>query len=151
VNKTTKANPRKGIPIPTSDEDYAEAARNQKTHLREAADRLERGESLDGMNKWLLAWALRNTADYMSEKEKRPAGQPPRIDPGGLALEFASMIVLEKMGVNEAHDALALRHGISIPAIKKSLEKHRDEALRLIGGPSLNTETKKRKLVTSKQ
>ena len=64
-----------------SDESYAASARAQKAYINEAADRIARGDSLDGMDTRFLAAVLRHAADQIAEQQPRPRGHQPEVDP----------------------------------------------------------------------
>jgi hypothetical protein len=127
------------------DAEYAAVIRRQRKYLRDAADRHESGDPLAATDRALAAWALHNAADRLSEAQPRPVGQPPIVDPGLLAMQFAFMVTKADMSDNKAHEALSEHHEISITAVKKALEKYGAAAVRLLGGPKLPTKTNRRK------
>ena len=136
------------IPFHVSDEAYAHAMQTQRRIIREAAACLDRGESLESMDKsskTFLAIVLQEAACRLSDEQPRPAGRPPEFDPGAVAISFAILTGPLKHGVTEAYEELAEDHDVSVTAIKKAVAKYRDDAMRFVGlTPAKKRATKKR-------
>lgn len=103
---------------------HSEVARHQREYLREAADRIERGESLAGLDHWFIACALRAFADRIPDAPKNPRGRKPEVDPGGLALRYAFLVDVKGMSKFQARGILADEANVSETAIMKALAKH---------------------------
>jgi len=99
----------------TPQDSHREIAEKQRAHLRRAADRIERGESLDGLYVPLIAYALRALADRIPDEPKRRPGRAAQVDPYGLALRYAMS------GMSQ--ERLAEEAGISVPALRKAIKK----------------------------
>lgn len=121
------------IEFNTSPDDYARVAQEQREWARRMADKIERGEPLDrGLDRKVAAAILRGFADNLPDTAPRKAGQAPKIDAGEVALQYAA---LRGRGAKkgQAIAELAERWGVSDEAIRKSLKKNGDEAMRLLG------------------
>lgn len=123
-----------GIKFLVGDEAYAELIRASKAYALEMSAKILAGETLNEIQRDNIAEMLRVFAEGMSESPPRGPGQPPRIDPGSVAMSFAILRIHKKMGVNKAHEELAGRFGVSVTAIKESLKKYGPAAIRLAGG-----------------
>jgi hypothetical protein len=117
----TKAKPLFGFGAQTPQHLVAES---QRRHLREAADRIERGESLEGLTPELIAVALRGFADRIPDAPRKGRGTPvKKLDPAGLELRFRALISGKRMTKAAAIANLAELSGASIEAITKALKK----------------------------
>lgn len=103
------------------DREYAE---RQRAHLRKAADRIERGESLDGLNAEFLAVALRAFADMIpDEPKKRKGRQPSKLNPVWAVLKYASLVRGKGMSKTEAIGLVAELAEVDADTVKKALKK----------------------------
>lgn len=122
--------PEPGIRFRTSPEEYEKKARGQRIYFNELAAKIETGEAnMSLLDSIMAAGAIRAFASQIPLTEPRGKGQLPKVDPGSVAMEFASLVVIKGMSKNAAHEKLAEKWDVSVPAIKKALTKYGDTAL----------------------
>ncbi|HEY0878140.1 MAG TPA: hypothetical protein VGE10_06780 [Zeimonas sp.] len=111
--------------FPLNPEEYARTAQEQRDYLRDIADQIERGESLDAMARAVVAVVLRAHAERIPDSPKRGRGRVPRINPSDVALEFEAMMRNPHVRISKfaAYQKLAARHDVSEEAIRQALAK----------------------------
>ncbi|QOY61875.1 hypothetical protein INQ40_07815 [Lysobacter sp. H21R4] len=114
-----------GLEFPMPDDEYREVAASQRQWVREMADTLERGETLSKLDLKVATAILRGWADNLPDKQRRKAGQAPRINPSDIALEFEAMTRNPNIptSANAAKEHLAEKYGVSVEAIRAALAK----------------------------
>jgi hypothetical protein len=104
-----------------ADEKHREVVRSQKSYIRELADKLEAGETLDAFAREFAAAVLRGAANNMSEVRKRPKGQSKVQDE--VAVYVASDVVFEGKSKNASMEHWAGVYDVDVASIKKVLNK----------------------------
>lgn len=100
---------------------HAIALRQRRT-LRDAADRIEAGESLQGLDPGIIAAALRGFADRIPNEPKKGRGHQPKVNRAWVKLKYQALIQGKCTGKNQAINAIADEAGISPQAVKKILK-----------------------------
>lgn len=127
-----------GIRFLTTAEEYARIAESQRKYINALADQVSQGKPLESeFSREFVAGILRVFADQIPHKQPRKRGQAPIIDSGDVAVRFALLVNTKNKSKNEAHKELAEIFDVSVEAIKKSLKKYGDNALRII--PKIKT------------
>jgi hypothetical protein len=103
---------------------YRELAEAQRRLLRDAADRIERGDPLAGLQADFAAAAVRAFADRIPDEppRRRSRGRrPQKMDPEGVVLHYV-MYRLAGMNQSEAHAKIAEQACATIDAVKQVLQ-----------------------------
>ena len=116
----------------TPDDEYESLAKSQKDFAKGIALKIERSETLDGLERRFAAGALRFWADNLPLRQKRKRGKQPQIDPADVAIHYACMVNGQGKKKTPAIAQLAEHYGVTTQAIEEALKKYRDVALSLI-------------------
>lgn len=122
----------------------ARTAQHQREHARAIADRLERGESLDGIPGRPGAFAaaiIRHWADNLPDTRPRGRGREPTFPEGSAAL-MVEFKVAEGMSRRAAIAKVAEFYDVTTEAIAKAIKPHRETAQAMVGEPRAKRGTK---------
>ncbi len=114
----------------TSDAEYTQIARAQKKHACELADRIERGDSLTGLDANFAAVILRGWADNLPERQPRKKGHQSEVAYGDIALLVKAYAY--RMSEAAAIRAVAELKGVSETTVKNALRECGNEASALL-------------------
>lgn len=117
--------------INKSPDDYAETATRQAALARDLADRTMSGAPMEKHERGFIAAILKDWADTLPLKQKRPAGQAPKFCHGTAARMYA-IYRAEEMSDGDAMNKIADIFDVTTAAIKKSVDANRAEVDELI-------------------
>ncbi|MEO7477717.1 MAG: hypothetical protein ABIT64_00600 [Lysobacteraceae bacterium] len=116
-------------PFHISPDAYARTAQSQREHVRNIADKLDRAEPLDDVDRMMAAAILRGWADNLKDKQPRRQGQAPQFDHANAAIHYAC---LRRKGVGRtvAIKQLAEAYDVTNEAMRKVIGELGETAIR---------------------
>jgi hypothetical protein len=102
---------------------------------RELAEKIERGDTLDVIERRIVATILREAAGAISTVKPKREGHQPQVDPLTVALRYGWLCHHEGLGYNAAVERLAQEHDASETTIKKIVRQYREWAAAQFAGP----------------